>query len=232
VSIDDIRSAMVGAVKEREGATYQVIGGGSLSPASAPSVTLQFDFWSEGGVRSDVILRCATYDAASRPNGATDHQVASSRSTFLEARYLREHVQRLLNQAAELRCPYGVAAPARATPGRGATGGRGITLERAQAVAGDIERLVVSVDTVHLRVGDKLNGAAEPRVIAMRADGSVAKQWVPLYSVEDFSIARYGRAGLEALAPGTTRVTVQAFGATPTADHPPAAASYVVVVTP
>jgi len=233
LSIAEIREAMVGAIEERKGAQYRVIRGGALLPAPAPSVTIQFDFWSGGGVRSDVILRCESYDAARRPNGDEQHQIATNKRTLSRASLLREHVQELLNQAAELRCPFESSTPPRPTPGPGITGDRATALARARTVSPEIERLVVSVDTVRLRVGEKMHGAAAPRLIAMRADGSVAREWAPLYSVDDRTIIWHRNGGLEALAPGTTRITVRVFsGTAPAAERSTASASFIVVVTP
>lgn len=233
LTIDDIRSAMVGAVQERKGATYQVIRGGALRPGPAPGVTILVDFLKDGRIRSDVILRCERYDAAHRPNGEKQHDIASAKLRLSRVQELQAHVQELLGTAAALRCPYEALPDGRpvAEDGTGDMATRAVA--RARKSSDEITRVMVSVDTVRLRVGEKLHQAVGARLIAMREDGSMAREWTPLYAVDDRAIVWHVKGGLEAIAPGATRVTVKAFsGRSPEAMRSAPSASFIVVVTP
>ncbi len=73
-------------------------------------------------------------------------------------------------------------------------------------------RLLVSTDTLRLRVGQSVLPERAFRLRGFNSDGEeIAARIAPMYDIEDFGIARMNESGFVGIAPGLTRVRVRAM---------------------
>lgn len=100
----EIRRAIEAAVERHPGARLEVAAGGVYHAGPAPSVTIAFDFWAGGGMRTDITLRCAPPARAGSRGVVPEALVSSSRMTAGDGEYLTEHVGKALESAAGARC--------------------------------------------------------------------------------------------------------------------------------
>jgi len=87
--------------------------------------------------------------------------------------------------------------------------GRVAAITRARSVGSEIVRLISVPDSLEMRVGEKMQFEFAHILTALRADGSAALRFTPLYHVEDRDVLRVGANGLEALAAGVARVSIR-----------------------
>ncbi|MEP7384306.1 MAG: hypothetical protein ABI910_21695 [Gemmatimonadota bacterium] len=105
MTMDEIRSALIDAIGERDGASYTVVAGQAFLPEVTPGVMISYEFWPDGGLRSDVTLHCAYPLSAGREAEAFQRNAMTNRGVMRSAKYLREQLQAQLNVAAEQHCP-------------------------------------------------------------------------------------------------------------------------------
>lgn len=245
----ELRRAIEAVVAERRGAQLQVVPGGTIHPSLYPGVALTLSFWGEGGFSSSVDARCVWPDPRGVEPWVAQVRVSNNIGSMNSEEGLRFFLPMLIAAAKEVRCPAGgqmrLAADrpedrhARGEPAASAPRSPPIVASNRQAFAAavarnsDVTRLALTTDTMTIRVGEVVSPEQALHLRGLRADGSEAARFVPLYEVADPRVAAMGRGGIRGVSPGTTRVSVQVLGAL---DAPPssggASATFVVKVQP
>lgn len=106
-------------------------------------------------------------------------------------------------------------------------------LAKAGASNAEVAQLTMATDTLRLRVGEVIDPVPALRLTGVRADGTVAPRFVPLFMVRNPRIAAMGAGGMRGMAAGVTSVVVRAMGgrlSSITSDG--ASATFVVKVEP
>ncbi|MCC6930549.1 MAG: hypothetical protein IT359_16295 [Gemmatimonadaceae bacterium] len=230
VSERAIMRAIESWAASRNGAQLSRMSGNALNTLIAPGdkipwISIEMDVWPYGGFRLDAKLNCRATMEDGR-QFITQKTFSSSRGGGVaDATRVGWTLRHALSNATRARCPGGrtQASPAplaRAMPSNGDVvqkrapafdyaRGASSALDRASERNQRVARLVVAVDTVHLRVGEAVNPEQVLRLTALDADGEIVLGFVPLYSVDDMSIAAMGSSGLRGVAVGVTRARVR-----------------------
>lgn len=225
----ELVAAIRASVAARRGAKVVAQRFVPLEMEQAPAVTLHYDFWEGGGVRTDVIVTCPGVARAAAPGAvfasagvSMRETVSSARGRISERAMFESAVTRDLRTAAEARCrPGGEGEAVRTAKGAAAVEARVMSpaeLRAAQATArvvaraavGTVQEIRVRPDTVRLAVGEALSLDRALRLTVIRDDGSVVERVTPLFAVEDRAIARLSPDRVTGVAPGTTRLTIRA----------------------
>lgn len=108
-----------------------------------------------------------------------------------------------------------------------------VALARVGAANARVVRLTISVDSVHLRVGEEVHPERVLHLTGVTADGEEVMRVIPLYAVDNKKIAAFGAGGLRGISPGVTRVVVRAMGGNlATLRSTGASVSFIVKVAP
>jgi hypothetical protein len=105
---DEVREAITSAVQSRPGATLGAIAQQPMffEPAT-PGILIKYDLWANGGVRSEIVLRCPVARTIGMPRPVTRFYDSRSEnySTIVYAADLAGDLNMRLSEAAGRQCP-------------------------------------------------------------------------------------------------------------------------------
>lgn len=113
----EVREAIERAVETRTGASWTIVRENPVHHMLAPSVTVAYDLWADGGVRGDIVLRCPHQHGAPDAPVEVIEGVNSMRTGFSKVEHMMASIGEQLEDAAQLRCRESVAGLTADAPG-------------------------------------------------------------------------------------------------------------------
>lgn len=105
----EVRQAIERAVDTRTGASWTIVRENPVHHMLAPSVTVAYDLWADGGVRGEIVLRCPHQHGGPDAPVEAIEGVSSMRAGFSKVEHMTASIGEQLGSAAELRCRESVA---------------------------------------------------------------------------------------------------------------------------
>ncbi len=105
----EVRQAIERAVETRTGASWTIVRENPVHHMLAPSVTVAYDLWANGGVRGEIVLRCPHQHGGPDAPLEVVEGVSSMRAGFSKVEHMTASLGEQLGNAAQLRCSESVA---------------------------------------------------------------------------------------------------------------------------